>query len=106
MTICGRTNGTEIFVREPGRTAGPSAALGMTKGRAVRFVRNRQIGSTERTAGPSAALRSGQDDDSEAALTELRASCWSRGAPQVPRLPQISCQKLWLRCMSCGSLYG
>ena len=28
-------------MREPGRTAGPSAALGMTKGRAVTFVRNR-----------------------------------------------------------------
>jgi ABC-type nitrate/sulfonate/bicarbonate transport system ATPase subunit len=31
--FCGRTNETETFVREPGRTADPSAALGMTKGR-------------------------------------------------------------------------
>jgi hypothetical protein len=32
LRVCGRTNGTETFVREPGRTADPSAALGMTKG--------------------------------------------------------------------------
>jgi hypothetical protein len=33
---------------EPGRTAGPSAALGMTKGRAVTSIRGRQIGWTEK----------------------------------------------------------
>ena|ERR1700733_13633175 len=31
------------FVREPGRTADPSAALGMRKGRVVTFIRGRQI---------------------------------------------------------------
>ena len=46
--FCGRTNGTETFVREPGRTADPSAALGMTKGRVVTFIRGRQIGWTEK----------------------------------------------------------
>ena len=35
-------------MREPGRTAGPSATLGMTKGRAVTFIRSRQIGWVER----------------------------------------------------------
>ena len=30
-----RTSETQTFVREPGRTADPSAALGMTKGRAA-----------------------------------------------------------------------
>jgi hypothetical protein len=35
-------------VREPGRTADPSAALGMTKGRAVTFIRNRQMRWTEK----------------------------------------------------------
>jgi hypothetical protein len=44
----GGTNGTESFVREPGRTAGRSATLGMTKGRAVTFIRGRQIGWTEK----------------------------------------------------------
>ena len=39
---------TETFVREPGRTAGPSTALGMTKLGAVTFIRSRQIGWTER----------------------------------------------------------
>jgi hypothetical protein len=34
-------------VREPGRTADPSASLGMTKGRLVTFIRGRQIGGTE-----------------------------------------------------------
>jgi hypothetical protein len=29
---CVRTNETQTFVEEPGRTADPSAALGMTKG--------------------------------------------------------------------------
>ena len=33
--ICVRTNETHTFVREPGRTADPSASLGMTKGRLV-----------------------------------------------------------------------
>ena len=33
-------------MREPGRTAGPSASLGMTKG-AVTFIRRCQIGWTE-----------------------------------------------------------
>ena len=58
--FCGRTNGTEAFVREPGRTAGPSAALGMTKGRAVTFIRGRQIGWIERNSrSPSTSLRGG-----------------------------------------------
>jgi hypothetical protein len=35
-------------VREPGRTADPSATLGMTKGRIVTFIRGRQIGWTEK----------------------------------------------------------
>jgi len=35
-------------VREPGRTADPSAALGMTKRRVVTFIRGRQIGWTEK----------------------------------------------------------
>jgi len=42
-----------------------------------------------RTAGPSAAL---QDDESVGELTERKPLCGSRGAQQVPRLPQISCQ--------------
>jgi hypothetical protein len=46
-------------VREPGRTAGPSATLGMTKGRAVTFVWSRQTGWTERNGSRSAALRFG-----------------------------------------------
>jgi hypothetical protein len=53
MTILWRTNGVETLVREPGHTADPSAALGMTKGRAVTFIRDRQMGWTEEeTAGP------------------------------------------------------
>jgi hypothetical protein len=32
--VCVRTSETQTFEREPGRTADPSAALGMTKGRA------------------------------------------------------------------------
>jgi hypothetical protein len=32
------------------RTAGPSASLGMTKGRAVTFSRSRQIGEQKETA--------------------------------------------------------
>ena len=43
-----RTNKTQTFVWEPGRTADPSAALGMTKGRVVTFIRGRQIGWTEK----------------------------------------------------------
>jgi hypothetical protein len=35
-------------VREPGRTAGPSAALGMTKGRVVTLIRGCQIGWTKK----------------------------------------------------------
>jgi hypothetical protein len=31
--VCVRTNETQAFVWEPGRTEDPSAALGMTKGR-------------------------------------------------------------------------
>jgi hypothetical protein len=57
MTILWRTNGTETFVREPGRTADPSAALGMTKGRAVTFVRSVDRDG-QRTAGPSTSLQS------------------------------------------------
>ena len=38
----------EIFVRESGRTADPSATLGMTNGRVVTFIRSRQIGWTEK----------------------------------------------------------
>jgi hypothetical protein len=43
------------------RTADPSAALGMTKGRAVTFSRSRQIGWTERNSRSlhCATLRSG-----------------------------------------------
>jgi hypothetical protein len=51
----------EIFVRGPGRTSDPSAALRMT-------------------------ILWGE-------LTERKPLCGSRGALQVPRLPQISCQK-------------
>jgi hypothetical protein len=40
----------ENFVREPGRTADPSAALGMTRGRAVTSIRSRQIGWIERNS--------------------------------------------------------
>jgi hypothetical protein len=35
-------------VSEPGRTADPSAALGMTKLGVVTFIRDRQIGWTEK----------------------------------------------------------
>jgi hypothetical protein len=52
--FCGRTNGTEAFVPEPGRTAGPSAALGMTRGRVVTCMRGRQIGWIERNSRSSA----------------------------------------------------
>ena len=45
-------------MREPGRTAGPSASLGMTKGRVVTFIRSRWIGWTERNSR-STPLRSG-----------------------------------------------
>jgi hypothetical protein len=36
LRVCVRTNKTQTFEREPGRTADPSAALGMTKGRVTR----------------------------------------------------------------------
>jgi hypothetical protein len=41
-------------VREPGRTADPSAALGMTKGGVVTFIRGRLIGWT--VEGPAVSL--------------------------------------------------
>ena len=45
-------------MREPGRTADPSAALGMTKGGVVTFIRSRQIGWTEKKQqAPSTTLR-------------------------------------------------
>src|SRR3984957_13447708 len=48
--------------RAEGRTADPSASLGMTKGRAGSSV---ELGLWMRgTAGPSASLRSGRDDNS------------------------------------------
>jgi hypothetical protein len=50
------------FGRAEGRTADPSASLGMTKGTAAPSV---EIGLWMRgTAGPSAPLRSGRDDNS------------------------------------------
>jgi hypothetical protein len=49
-------------VREPGRTADPSASLGMTKGRAVTFIRGRQIGWTEEKQQVP-PLRFGRDDN-------------------------------------------
>jgi hypothetical protein len=39
-------------VREPGRTAGPSASLGMTKLGAVTLMRGRQIGWTKKQQVP------------------------------------------------------
>ena len=50
----------------------------------------------DKSVGRSAptASRGRQDDDSVGELTEQRLLCGSRGAQQVPRLPQISCQKL------------
>jgi hypothetical protein len=44
-------------VREPGRTAGPSAALGMAKGRAVTLIRSRQIGWTEKKQQSGSAVK-------------------------------------------------
>jgi hypothetical protein len=43
-------------VREPGRTAGPSAALGMTKGTVVTLIRGRQIGWTEKKQQSGSAV--------------------------------------------------
>jgi hypothetical protein len=51
-------------VREPGRTAGPSAALGMTKGRVVTFIRGCQIGWTKKKQQVP-PLRFGRDDKGE-----------------------------------------
>ena len=45
-----------------GKNAGPSASLGMTKGRALTFVRGVDQ-DRQRTAGPSTTLRSGRDDN-------------------------------------------
>ena len=59
----GETNGTETFVREPGRTADPSAALGMTsRGGDLLLGAVRSDGQKE-AACPSTTLRFAQDDD-------------------------------------------
>ena len=59
-SVLGSRLGTGVFGWEEGRTADPSASLGMTKGRGAL---SGKVGSWMKgTAGPSTTLRSGRDD--------------------------------------------
>jgi hypothetical protein len=122
VSFCGRTDGTETFVREPGRTADPSASLGgcdffdffrSFSGRKVlKSMRRLSILGVLRLRAVSpllsdrSARRFAQDDDSVGELTVRRPLCGSRGALQIPplRSPRISCRGWWRWRTSCGFL--
>jgi hypothetical protein len=73
-----RTSETQTFVREPGRTAGPSTALGMTKGRLVTFISSRQIGWTERKPQVSTTLSAGSRTKVRVLLVHTHTlTCWA-----------------------------
>ena len=60
---------------------------------------------------PTRSHRTARDDKGEVGVSmRIGGGCGpvgaghTNGAPQVPRLPRISCQELWLRSTACGSL--
>ena len=63
----------ERWERTAGRTADPSASLGMTRGEG--WLRWELLVDAKRTAGPSTALRFGRDDNSVAAGTDATEQC-------------------------------
>jgi len=80
-------------VREQGRTADPSATLGMTKkARRVLWYPTQAKTGLEWGTQPlltvkqSNKVTAAQGDESVGQLTERRPLCGSRGAPRIPRL--------------------
>jgi hypothetical protein len=69
--------------------SGRKASSSMGKIRTAEVLRLRATSAVSRD---QSVRRCAQDDDSVGELTERKPLCGSRGALQIRRLPQISCQ--------------